>query len=103
MRRGSLGFPLNRLNEVVRGPAAHHRGHGDKIVEPVANLSAVLDAAARRTGTCTKPWSAPRRSLRGHEVRLADIRLVVDHPRIVAAVSELLADEVCLSAFDRHT
>jgi hypothetical protein len=33
-------------------------------------------------------------------VRLADIRLVVDHPRILAAVSELLADEVCLSAFD---
>ena len=32
-------------------------------------------------------------------MRLADIRLVVDHPRIVAAVSELLADEVCLSAF----
>ena len=32
-------------------------------------------------------------------LRAADIRLVVDHPRIVAAVSELLADEVCLSAF----
>ena len=32
-------------------------------------------------------------------LRLPDIRLVVDHPRIVAAVSELLADEVCLSAF----
>ena len=32
-------------------------------------------------------------------LRQADIRLVVDHPRIVAAVSELLADEVCLSAF----
>ena len=32
-------------------------------------------------------------------LRLPDIRLVVDHPRLVTAVSELLADEVCLSAF----
>ena len=32
-------------------------------------------------------------------LRLPDIRLVVDHPRIVGAVGELLADEVCLSAF----
>ena len=32
-------------------------------------------------------------------LRLPDIRLVVDHPLLVTAVSELLADEVCLSAF----
>ena len=32
-------------------------------------------------------------------LRLPDIRLVVDHPRIVGAVGELLEDEVCLSAF----
>ena len=32
-------------------------------------------------------------------LRLPDIRLVVDHPSIVSAVGELLADEVCLSAF----
>ena len=32
-------------------------------------------------------------------LRLPDIRLVVDHPRIVNAASELLQDEVCVSAF----
>ena len=32
-------------------------------------------------------------------LRRPDIRLAVDHPRIVAAVTELLADEVCVSAF----
>ena len=32
-------------------------------------------------------------------LRLPDIRLVVDHPRVVAAATELLADEVCISAF----
>ena len=32
-------------------------------------------------------------------LRLPDIRLVVDHPRIVAAATELLEDEVCISAF----
>ena len=51
-----------------------------------------IDAKAR--------FPAPTKYILSEDsLRLADIRLVVDHPRIVGAVSELLADEVCLSAF----
>ena len=51
-----------------------------------------MDAKAR--------FPAPTKYILSEDsLRAADIRLVVDHPRIVTAVSELLADEVCLSAF----
>ena len=45
-------------------------------------------------------FPAPRKYLLSeNSLRLADVRLVVDHPRIVAGAAELLGQEVCLSAF----
>ena len=45
-------------------------------------------------------YPAPRRYILSEDsLRLADIRRVVDHPRIVTAATELLEDDVCLSAF----
>ena len=32
-------------------------------------------------------------------LQIADVRFVVDHPRIVTGVAELLGPEICLSAF----
>ena len=68
---------VNRIADAARAEFETHR---------------YMDAKAR--------FPAPTKYVLSEDsLRLPDIRLVVDHPRIVGAVGELLADEACLSAF----
>ena len=82
--RGFLVVPDLLYSDEVSRIAAAARGEFE--------THRYMDAKAR--------FPAPTKYILSEDsLRLADIRLVVDHPRIVTAVSELLADEVCLSAF----